>query len=225
MTVAHALEMESLAYSMLLAGPEFARWLRARPHRALPPEAGNAVLVSRDGDELTITLNRPDRRNAYGRQMRDELVEALRLPACDPSVVRVVLDGAGPAFCAGGDLAEFGTTPDPVTAHLIRTRAGAALPLHRLADRVEARVHGWCVGAGTELPAFVGRVVAAPDARFRLPELAMGLVPGAGGTVGIPRRIGRWRTFYLALSGHDIDAATALDWGLVDEVGPTDLAG
>jgi enoyl-CoA hydratase/carnithine racemase len=216
--VAHALEVESLAYSTLLAGPEFARWLRARPESMPPPDVADPVLVSRDGDELTITLNRPERRNAYGRQMRDALVEGLRLPGYDPGITRVVLDGAGPAFCAGGDLAEFGTAPDPVTAHLVRTRAGAALPLHRIAESVEVRVHGWCVGAGMELPAFAGRVVAAPDSRFRLPELSMGLIPGAGGTVGIPRRIGRWRTLYLALTGHDIDAATALDWGLVDEV-------
>jgi enoyl-CoA hydratase/carnithine racemase len=216
--VAHALEVESLAYSTLLAGPEFARWLRARPESMPPPDVQDPVLVGRDGDELRITLNRPERRNAYGRQMRDALVEALRLPGHDPGITRVVLDGAGPAFCAGGDLAEFGTAPDPVTAHLVRTRAGAALPLHRIAERVEARVHGWCVGAGMELPAFAGRVVAAPDSRFRLPEVAMGLIPGAGGTVGIPRRIGRWRTLYLALTGHDIDAATALDWDLVDEV-------
>src|SRR5581483_2645087 len=151
--VGHALEVESLAYSTLLGGPEFARWSGARPPAAPPEEVADAVLLSREGDDLRITLNRPERRNAYGRQMRDELVAALELPAIDASIVRVVLDGAGPAFCAGGDLAEFGTAPDAVTAHLVRTRAGAALPLHRLKDRLEARVHGWCVGAGTELPA------------------------------------------------------------------------
>lgn len=223
--VVHALEVESLAYSTLLGGPEFARWLRGRTDRPPPPDVADAVLLSRDGDHLRITLNRPERRNAYGRQMRDELVAALELPCYDPTIGRVVLDGAGSAFCAGGDLAEFGTAPDPVMAHLIRTRAGAARPLHRIADRVDARVHGWCVGAGMELPAFAGRVVAAPDARFRLPEVAMGLVPGAGGTVSIPRRIGRWRTLYLALTGRVLDARTALDWGLVDEVvGLPDLA-
>ncbi|HTK65629.1 MAG TPA: enoyl-CoA hydratase/isomerase family protein [Pseudonocardia sp.] len=222
LSVEHALEVESLAYSTLLGGPEFNRWLRARPPGTPPADVAEAVSLSRvdraGADELRITLNRPERRNAYGRQMRDELVAALRLPDHDPTIARILLDGAGPAFCAGGDLAEFGTAPDPVTAHLIRTRAGAALPLHRLAGRIEVRLHGWCVGAGVELPAFAGRVVAAPDARFRLPELAMGLIPGAGGTVSLPRRIGRWRTFYLALTGRTVDAATALSWGLVDEV-------
>jgi enoyl-CoA hydratase/carnithine racemase len=176
------------------------------------------VLVERTDDELRITLNRPERRNAYGRELRDALVAALELAEWDDSIRRVHLDGAGPSFCSGGDLDEFGTTPDPVTAHLVRTRGGAALPLHRLTDRVEVRLHGACVGAGIELPAYASRVVAASDTRMRLPEVAMGLVPGAGGTVSIPRRIGRWRTFYLSLSGEYLDAATALAWGLVDEV-------
>jgi enoyl-CoA hydratase/carnithine racemase len=74
------------------------------------------------------------------------------------------------------------------------------------------------VGAGVEVPAAAGRVVAAPDAVFRLPEVAMGLIPGAGGTVSIPRRIGRRRACWLAISGASLDARTALAWGLVDEV-------
>jgi enoyl-CoA hydratase/carnithine racemase len=83
---------------------------------------------------------------------------------------------------------------------------------------VEVRLHGACVGAGIELPAYAHRVVAAPDTRILLPEVAMGLIPGAGGTVSIPRRIGRWRTLFLALSGDAVDAATALSWGLVDAI-------
>jgi hypothetical protein len=214
-----ALDAESLAYSTLLGGPEFGRWLAGRGPRPLPPPAGrDPVIVDRVGDTLRITLNRPERRNAYGRELRDALVAALDVAVLDDGIERVVLDGAGPAFCSGGDLDEFGTTPDLVTAHLVRTRAGAGGPLHRIADRVEARLHGACVGAGIELPAFAGRVVAAPDAVFRLPEIGMGLVPGAGGTVSIPRRIGRWRFLYLALSGRRLDVATALEWGLVDEI-------
>jgi len=217
--VPDALDAESLTYSTLLGGPEFRSWLDRRGPRPLPPPAAtDPVLVERTDDELRITLNRPERRNAYGRQLRDALVAALELAEWDDSIRRVHLDGAGPSFCSGGDLDEFGTTPDLVTAHLVRTRGGAALPMHRLADRVEVRLHGACVGAGIELPAYAARVVAAPDTRVRLPEVAMGLVPGAGGTVSIPRRIGRWRTFYLALSGDYVDASTALAWGLVDEV-------
>lgn len=217
--VTAGLDLESFAYSTLLGGREFARWLARRGERPLPPPSPREpVLVDREDGTLRVTLNRPERRNAYGREVRDALVEALRLALLDDSVRRVVLDGAGPSFCAGGDLDEFGTTPDLATAHFVRTRAGAGGLLHRLADRAEVRLHGSCVGAGIELPAFASRILARPGTTFRLPEVSMGLIPGAGGTVSIPRRIGRWRTLYLALSGRPLDAGTALDWGLVDAV-------
>lgn len=215
-----ALDVESFAYSMLLGGAEFARWLAARGPRHLPPPAAEPVLIARDGGLLRITLNRPERRNAYGRELRDALAAALHLAIVDDTITRVVLDGAGPSFCAGGDLGEFGTTPDLATAHLVRTRAGAGLLLHALAGRAQVRVHGSCVGAGIELPAFAACVVAHPQATFRLPEVSMGLIPGAGGTVSIPRRIGRWRTLFAALSGRLVDAPTALEWGLVDALEP-----
>ncbi|WP_305092923.1 enoyl-CoA hydratase/isomerase family protein [Prescottella sp. R16] len=212
-----AVDVESLAYSTLLGGPEFARWLGRRGARPLPPPpATDPVLVSRAGTELHVTLNRPERRNAYGTRLRDALTAALSIAVTDASVMRVVLDGAGPAFCAGGDLDEFGTTPDIALAHLVRTRGGAGLLVHELADRIEARVHGACVGGGIEIPAFAGRVLAAEDAWFRLPEVEMGLIPGAGGTASVPRRIGRWRAMHLFVTGTRIDARTALDWGLVD---------
>jgi len=220
--VRRALDVESFAYSTLLGGAEFRRWLAARGSRPLPPPApAPPVLVERAGEHLLITLNRPERRNAYGREVRDALVDALRVAALDTSIGAVTLRGAGPVFCSGGDLDEFGTTPDAATAHLVRTRAGAGDLLHRIADRTEVCLHGACVGAGIELAAFAGRVVARADTTLRLPEVGMGLIPGAGGTVGIPRRIGRWRTLYLALSGTRLDAATAMRWGLVDTITPT----
>jgi enoyl-CoA hydratase/carnithine racemase len=87
-------------------------------------------------------------------------------------------------------------------------------------DRAQGTVyaHGACVGAGTEIAAFAGRVVAAPDAFFALPEVHMGLVPGAGGSVSVVRRIGRHRATWLMLSGERLPAETALRWGLVDEI-------
>ena len=213
-----ALDVESFAYSTLLGGAEFHRWLSGRGERPLPGLAAEPVLARRDGDRLMITLNRPERRNAYGRQLRDALTDALRIALLDPSVRRVMLDGAGPCFCSGGDLAEFGTAPDPVTAHFVRTKGGAGLLVSALSERTEVLVHGPCVGAGVELPAFAGTVVAAPGTTFRLPETGMGLIPGAGGTVSIPRRIGRWRTLYLALTGQPLDAGAALAWGLIDTI-------
>jgi enoyl-CoA hydratase/carnithine racemase len=150
--------------------------------------------------------------------MRDGLVEALEVALCDPSIERIVLSGEGPSFCSGGDLDEFGSFPDPAEAHAIRTTRSPALLLSRLVGRTGAEVHGACIGAGVELPAFTDHVVASEDAFFSLPEVGLGLVPGAGGTASLPRRIGRQRTAWLGLSGARVDARTALAWGLVDEV-------
>jgi enoyl-CoA hydratase/carnithine racemase len=128
------------------------------------------------------------------------------------------LSGNGPSFCSGGDLGEFGSFPDPATAHVVRLTRSPARLAHQIADRLHVHLHGACMGAGIEVPALAGHVVAAADAVISLPELSLGLVPGAGGTASIPRRIGRHRTAALALSGMRIDATTALGWGLVDEV-------
>lgn len=218
--VADGLVAESAVYGVLQAGPDHRAWRAATPVRrggvAAGPDAAR-IRVARDGDELRIELARPEVRNALDAAMRDQLLEALTVAEADPAV-RVVLRGEGPSFCSGGDLDEFGTTPDPATAHVIRLRRNLGLALHRLADRVTVVVHGPCAGSGVELPAFAGRVVAHPDATFVLPELAMGLVPGAGGTVSLPARIGRHRTAWLVLTGRTIDAATARAWGLVDAV-------
>ena len=217
-SIAEGLVAESAVYSMLQAGPEFASWRahhEARPRRA---ETGPAVVVRRDGDQLRVTLSRPHVHNAVDTRLRDQLVDALVLAGSDPALTKVVLDGAGPSFCSGGDLDEFGSFPDPATAHITRLTRSAGRLLAGLADRVEVRVHGACLGAGIELAAFATRVVAAPDTSIGLPEVGLGLVPGAGGTVSIPRRIGRQRTAWLALTGERVDAATALAWGLVDDI-------
>ncbi len=218
-SVHEGLVAESLVYATLQAGPEFAAWLASRPEpkpRAQPE--GPAVRIDRAEGRLELWLNRPEKRNAFSAEMRDALCEGLALAVMDRSVERVLLRGEGPVFCSGGDLDEFGTLPDPATAHAIRSTRHPARLLHALEPRVECVVQGSCVGAGVELPAFATRVVARPDAAFRLPELSMGLVPGAGGTVSLPRRIGRQRTAWLALTGVAIDVETALSWRLVDAI-------
>jgi len=210
---------ESLAYSTLQAGPEFAAWLAARggaPRRG--EDDRPAVRALREGAVLRLTLDRPRKHNAFSSEMRDALAEGLALALADDSIGEIVLDGAGASFCSGGDLDEFGSFPDPATAHAVRSARSPARLLALCARRARAEVHGACVGAGCELPAFCARVRAREDAWFQLPEVGMGLVPGAGGTASLPARIGRQRTAWLALSGGRIDAATALRWGLVDEI-------
>ncbi|MFG2780617.1 enoyl-CoA hydratase/isomerase family protein [Streptomyces prunicolor] len=223
LSVPDRLILESLAYSTLQGGVDFRAWLAAAPRRTLRP-ADTPVRLDRDGPRLSITLDRPGVRNAFDAATRDALCEALQVAVADPSIGRVDLYGNGPAFCGGGDLAEFGTSRDPAQAHLIRVQRSPGVLLHRCAPRVTAHLHGACVGAGIELAAFAGHVVAAPDTVIRLPEIGMGLIPGAGGTASIPVRVGRERTAYLALSGAELGAGEALRWGLVDEISEVDDA-
>ncbi|MFP5304355.1 MAG: enoyl-CoA hydratase/isomerase family protein, partial [Gammaproteobacteria bacterium] len=196
------------------------RWLGA--NRAPAPfqatDAGPAVVVERTGDTLLLELNRASNRNAMTVEMRDALIEALQLAAADDSIARIRIRGRGNCFSTGGDLSEFGSAPDPASAHIVRTLALPGRALAACAARAEVFVHVACVGSDIEFPAFAGRITAAGDAWFQLPELKLGLIPGAGGCVSIPRRIGRQRTAWLVLSGRRIDAQTALRWGLIDAI-------
>ena len=150
--------------------------------------------------------------------MRDALVELLELVLLDHSIKRVAVSGRGSCFSVGGELREFGLATDPASAHLIRSSHNPGRLLARCADRVSFHLHSACIGSGIEIPAFAGHVSAAPRTFFQLPELAFGLIPGAGGCVSISRRIGRQRTAWLALSGKRINASQALEWGLIDEI-------
>jgi enoyl-CoA hydratase/carnithine racemase len=217
-SVEEGLVAESRAYSELQAGPEFSHWLR-RHRRSERSAEGEPVRMERDGHRLRLTLTRPHVRNALNAAMTVALLDGLAVAAADPAITTVELRGDGPAFCSGGDLDEFGTFESPEAAHALRLERSVGRALADLSGRVAAYVHGPCAGSGIELPAFAGRVVAAPGTTLRLPEVAMGLIPGAGGTVSLTARIGRHRTARLALTGTPIDAATALGWGLVDEIG------
>jgi enoyl-CoA hydratase/carnithine racemase len=227
---AQAVVAESWVYSMLQAGTVHKAWLesgrRGAPTDPDAPVASiDAVRARREGPRLVVVLSRPEVRNAVDRRLRDDLHDALAVAALDPDAAEVHLWGDGPAFCSGGDLREFGTAPDPAAASLVRTTRSPALDLRRVADRLIVHVHGAAVGAGVEWAAVGARVVARRDATFRLPEVAMGLVPGAGGTSSVPRRIGRHRATWMALTGAEVDAPTALAWGLVDEVVEADVFG
>lgn len=217
MTFEEALTVESLAYSMLLGSSPFRAWRAATPVRGRADDDSPRVRIVDADDGLHIRLHRPAARNAFDARMRDDLSEALAFAAMHPDASAVILSGEGPAFSAGGDLDEFGRA-DPGAAHLIRTLRSPARQVRDLGPRMTARLHGACVGAGIEVPAAAARVTAREGTFFRLPEVSMGLIPGAGGTATIPRRIGRQRACYMAISGVDIDLATALAWRLVDEV-------
>ena len=212
-----ALAFESAVYSTLQAGPEFAAWRKQAPYEP-SDDPGPTVITDRSASELRISLNRVHRHNAISTRLRDELSAALHLAIADDTITSVRLNGNGPSFCSGGDLGEFGTRPDPATAHITRLARSPARLIHQLRERVTVEVHGSALGGGIEMAAFASRIIAHEDSQFGLPEVGLGLIPGAGGTVSLPRRIGRQRTAWLGLSSRLIDARTALAWGLVDEL-------
>lgn len=211
------LTAESMTYGLLQGSAEHRDWMAARQRTA--GEAGEGrVSVIREGGRLTITLENPAHDNAIDRAMRDALYEALELASLDPEVEHVSLRAAGRTFSMGALLSEFGTTTDPATAHAIRARTLPARMAARCADRLDVHVQGGCVGSGLELAAYARRFTAARNAWFHLPELSMGILPGAGGCASLTRRIGRQRTALMILSGKRISARQALEWGLVDAI-------
>ncbi len=215
-----ALVAESLAYGLLQTGAAHRAWLAARDAEPelVAGESGPAIELAREGDILTAYLNRPEHRNAVSVEMRDALVELFELVALDDSIQRLDLAARGNCFSVGGELREFGLSASSLQAHRVRSLRHPGRALAAVADRVHCHLHSACIGSGIEIPAFAGRISAAPNTFFQLPELAMGLIPGAGGCVSITRRIGRQRTAWLVLSGRRIKAQVALDWGLVDAI-------
>ena len=216
--IAQAIAAEAAAYSTLLAGPEFAAWLSTRGARKPSPATESARVDSTLADGvLSIRMMRKLRLNAIDSAMRAALVEAFTIAIADAQL-QVRLSGEGPCFSNGGDLREFGTTPDAATAWAVRMTQHPGWLLGQIADRTRVHMHGPCVGAGVEIAAFASRVTADPATTFLLPELHMGLLPGAGGCVSIPRRIGRWRTLWMLLTASTLSAQQALEWGLIDDI-------
>jgi enoyl-CoA hydratase/carnithine racemase len=230
--VQSGLVAESLAYGLLQGSAEHGRWLADWANEFAPTPPGR-LIVAREDALLRLTLDRPASGNAIDAGLRDQLDEAFAVAALDSTITAIRLMARGRAFCLGADLAEFGTTRDPATAHALRRRTLPAHHIARCANRLAVHVQGGCVGAGLEMAAWARRLTAAPGAWFQLPELAMGILPGAGGCVALTRRIGRQRTALLVLSGKRISARVALAWGLIDAIvddaaaddGGADIAG
>ena len=219
LSVTDALTAESFAYATVQKGPEFLTWLNsASPQVQTPRRVDEPLNLRLEGNRLRLTLNDTENGNAIGVQMRDALCEGLDLALADPVISKVNISAIGRTFSSGGAVSEFGEVPDPATAHWVRSLRLPAWRLARLRDRLHIYVNGAAIGAGAEIAAFASRVSASEKAWFQLPELKYGLIPGAGGTASLPRRIGRQRTAYMALSMKRINAATALEWGLVDEI-------
>jgi 2-(1,2-epoxy-1,2-dihydrophenyl)acetyl-CoA isomerase len=174
------------------------------------------VEVTRDGAVQTITLNRPEKMNAFTRGMHKELNAALK-QARDPEVRAVVITGAGRAFCAGQDLTEFSEAGD-VGSSLRETYHPNVAAVRGLEKPVIAAVNGACAGAGLSFACVCDIRIAADSASFVPGFIGIGLVPDAGGTYFLHRLLGPARAFEWMTSNRRLTAAEAHQWGLVSEV-------
>jgi enoyl-CoA hydratase/carnithine racemase len=179
------------------------------------------VLVREDGPAARVTLNRPEKRNALSLELMEDLVDALRRVSGEPGVRAIVVDAAGPAFSAGHDLGEMIGRDVPFFQRLFEACTELMETIHRLPQPVIAQVHGIATAAGCQLVAACDLAVAAEGARFATPGVKIGLFCSTP-MVPLSRAIGRKRALDMLLTGHPIDAATALDWGLVNRVVPAD---
>ena len=169
----------------------------------------------------TITLDRPEARNALDATLKRELLAAIRAAGRDRAVRVIVLTGAGSAFCAGQDLRET-TGPDapPLSTVLRETYNPLILAMRRLDKPIVAAVNGVAAGAGMALALACDLRIAADGASFVLAFGRVGLVPDSGSTWFLPRLVGPARAAELALVGDPLSAADAERWGLVSRVVP-----
>jgi enoyl-CoA hydratase len=166
-----------------------------------------------------ITLNRPHVLNRYNVKMRDELYEILSAIRDDPDVQVVIINGAGDkAFCVGADLTEFGTAPSPIIARRVRWERDVWGLLGSLKQPVIAALHGYVLGSGVEIALFCDIRIASNDAVFGVPEVALGMIPAAGGSQTLPRTVGVGKALQLLLSCDYIDSEEALRIGLVNRL-------
>ena len=177
------------------------------------------LVCERDGEVATITLSRPDRRNCLSSEVLGELEHAVRTTGEHDDLAGIILASTGPVFSSGHDLAEMAVMTEDGLRNLFDVCTAAMKSLAEVPQVVIARVQGLATAAGAQLAASADLIVASEEARFSTPG-------GKGGLfchtpmVAVARQIGRKRAAELALTGGAIDAATALQWGLVNRVVP-----
>ena len=185
------------------------------------PGTLETIAYSKTGPVARVVLDRPEVINAYNVRMRDELYGVMEAVKDDPEVRVAVLSGAGDkGFCAGADLTEFGTAPSQVVARDVRWERDIWGLFLSLEKPLVAALHGWVVGSGVEIACLCDMRIASEDAVFRMPEVALGMLPAAGGTQTLPRIVGAGRALKMMLGCGPVDAVDARRMGLVQTVVP-----
>jgi enoyl-CoA hydratase/carnithine racemase len=179
------------------------------------------VLIERQGAIATITLNRPERRNALSLDMMLELIECLNRTASEPEVSVVILAAAGKVFSSGHDLSEMTGVDISVYRRIFDVCTDLMTRIQTIPQPVIAQVQGIATAAGCQLVASCDLAVAASDAAFATPGVKIGLFCTTP-MVALSRAVGRKRALEMLLTGKAIDAATAAEWGLVNRVVPSE---
>ena len=186
---------------------------------SLPSTEYRNLLVTTDGPAARIVLNRPEKRNALSLELMEEMIAALREVSAHQDTRAIVIEGAGPAFSAGHDLSEMIGREQEFLGRLFERCTVMMETIHELPQPVIAKVHGIATAAGCQLVAACDLAVAAEGTRFATPGVKIGLFCSTP-MVPVSRAVGRKRAMQMLLTGEPIDAATALDWGLVNRVVP-----
>jgi enoyl-CoA hydratase/carnithine racemase len=175
------------------------------------------LLVRLDEPAARIVLNRPEKRNALSLEVMEEMISAVREVSARRDTRAIVIEGAGPAFSAGHDLSEMIGQGREFLAHLFDRCSVMMETLHEVPQPVIAKVHGIATAAGCQLVAACDLAIAAEGTRFATPGVKIGLFCSTP-MVPVSRAVGRKRAMQMLLTGEPIDAATALEWGLVNRV-------
>jgi len=184
--------------------------------------SGFETIIYEKKDHLAhVTLNRPHALNVYNLRMRDDLYQVLGAIKDDPEVRVAIFKGAGEkAFCAGADLGEFLSAPSPVIARQSRFGRDVWGLFLSVPQPLIAAVHGHVLGSGIEIALCCDIRVASEDAKFGLPEVALGIIPAAGGTQTLPRTIGIGKALDMLLANRRLSGEEACRAGLVNQVVP-----
>lgn len=174
------------------------------------------VTYAEDGSVAVITIDNPPV-NAFGFDVRRGVIEAMDRAESDPAVTCVVLTGGGRTFSGGADITEFGRTPREPSLPDVNTRCES------LSKPVVAAIHGFAFGGGLEVSLSCHGRIATEDARLALPEVKLGLIPGAGGTQRLPRLIGPEAALDVIVPGNSVGAGKALKVGMLDRIAENDL--
>jgi len=186
---------------------------------SLPDTDYRNLLLTRDGSAARIVLNRPEKRNALSLELMEEVIAALRDASARRDTRAIVIEGAGPAFSAGHDLSEMIGREREFLGQLFDRCSVMMQTIHEIPQPVIAKVHGIATAAGCQLVAACDLAIAAEGTRFATPGVKIGLFCSTP-MVPVSRAVGRKRAMQMLLTGEPIDAATALDWGLINRVVP-----